>query len=110
MAHLIFPTQIEDILIDVLVVWRIGHLLTAEAGPFGLFTRLRRVAGDGFIGQLLDCFYCLSLWLAAPLAGFAGDTWPQRLLLWPAISGAACLLERATHRTVFPGIYEEPKE
>jgi len=97
-------------LIDVLVLWRITHLLSDEKGPFGMFTALRRHAGNGFIGQLLDCFFCLSLWLAAPLAIVAGETWLQRLLLWPALSGAACLLEKATRRPAFPGIYEETKE
>jgi hypothetical protein len=29
------------------------------------------------------------------------------VLLWPALSGAACLLEQATARPVF---YEDPKE
>jgi hypothetical protein len=110
MHQTIFPTQIEDILIAVLVLWRITHLLSIEAGPFHILTALRRMAGKGFLGQLLDCFYCLSLWLAIPLAWVTGADWIQRLVLWPALSGAACLLEQATRRTVFPGIYEEPKE
>lgn len=110
MIHSIFPTRIEDLLVEVLVLWRITHLLSVEPGPFDCFTRLRRLAGNGFFGRLLDCFYCLSLWLAAPLALVAGETWTQRLLLWPALSGAACLLERATRHAVFPGVYEESKE
>jgi hypothetical protein len=110
MIHPIFRTQLEDILIDVLVLWRITHLLSAEAGPFGVFTRLRRIAGDGFFAQLLDCFYCLSLWLAAPLAIVSGKGWTQQLMLWLALSGAACLLEKVTRGTVLPGIYEESKE
>ena len=110
MVHPIFRTQIEDILIDVLVLWRVAHMLNVEAGPFDVFTRLRRVAGAGVFGQMLDCFYCLSVWLAVPLGILAGETWAQRLLLWPALSGAACLLEKATRHTVFPGIYEESKE
>jgi len=110
MVHPIFRTQIEDVLFGVLALWRIAHLLNVEAGPFEVFTRMRRVAGTGSLGQMLDCFYCLSVWLAAPLAILAGETWIQRLLLWPALSGAACLLEKATSRTVFPGIYEESKE
>ena len=85
-------------------------MLNVEAGPFDVFTRLRRVAGAGVFGQMLDCFYCLSVWLAAPLGILAGETWAQRLLLWPALSGAACLLEKATRHPVFPGIYEETKE
>jgi len=110
MHRTIFPSQIEDIAAAVLVLWRITHLLNAEAGPFRIFARLRVAAGDGFLGQLLDCFYCLSLWLAIPLAWMTGADWAQRLMLWPALSGAACLLEQATRHTVFPGIYEDPKE
>jgi Protein of unknown function (DUF1360) len=106
----IFPSQMEDIATAVLVLWRVTHLLSVEAGPFGMFTALRRAGGHGFFGKLLDCFYCLSLWLAIPLALLTGMGWAQRLLLWPALSGAACLLEQATRRTVFPGIYEEPRE
>ncbi|MGB6743456.1 MAG: DUF1360 domain-containing protein [Terracidiphilus sp.] len=110
MHHPIFPSQIEDIVAAVLILWRLTHLLAVEAGPFGIFTGLRRLAGKGFFGQLLDCFYCLSVWLAVPLALLAGEGWAQQLMLWPALSGAACLLEQATRRTVFPGIYEDPKE
>jgi len=106
----IFPSQLEDILVAVLLLWRITHLLHAEKGPLDMLTRLRHVAGEGFLGQLLDCFYCLSLWLSIPLAVLAGDSCVQRLMLWPALSGAACLLERVTARTVFPGIYEETRE
>jgi hypothetical protein len=84
--------------IAVLAVWRITHLFSAEDGPGDIFLHLRRLAGRGFFGQLLDCFYCLSLWFAAPLGWLLGDTWLQRALLWLALSGAAILLERATER------------
>ncbi len=110
MHHPIFPTHMEDFLVAALSLWRITHLLNVEEGPFGFVARLRLHAGSGFFGRLLDCFYCLSLWLAIPLAMFAGEGWVQRLFLWPALSGAACLLEKATKRTDFPGIFEETKE
>lgn len=110
MHHSIFATRMEDCLVAVLCLWRVSHLLSIEKGPFGLISRLRARAGNGFFGELLDCFYCLSLWLAIPLAILAGDGWAQRLLLWPALSGAACLLEKATQRTDFPGIIEEARE
>jgi hypothetical protein len=87
-----------ELILGALVVWRITHLLHAEDGPWDLLVRLRRRAGDGFWGGLLDCFYCLSLWVAAPLAVLLGETWRERLLLWPALSGAAILLHRITHR------------
>lgn len=98
-------------LLGTLALWRVTHLLQAEDGPWDLVARLRRAAGAGFFGRLLDCFYCLSLWLAAPLAWWLGDTPGQRLLLWPALSGAACLLERATAEPQPPPItyFEDPE-
>ncbi len=110
MKHPIFPTQMEDYGVAVLILWRVTHLLSVEEGPFALVRRLRASVGNEFFGGLLDCFYCLSVWLAVPLAVLAGESWLQRLLLWPALSGAACLLEQATKRRDFPGVYEETKE
>jgi hypothetical protein len=110
MHHPIFPTQAQDFVISALCLWRLTHLLGVEEGPFRLIVRLRARSGDGFFGTLLDCFYCLSAWLAIPLALLIGDGWGQRLLLWPALSGAACLLEQGTKRMDLPGVFEEPKE
>ena len=89
-------------ILGALAVWRITHLLHAEDGPWDLLVRLRRAAGEGFWGGLLDCFYCLSLWVAAPLALVLGESWRERLLLWPALSGAAVLLQKITHRAAAP--------
>ena len=86
------------LVLGILATWRITHLLNAEDGPWALLARLRKLAGNGFFGQLMDCFYCLSLWVAAPLAWILGDGMAERLLLWPALSGGAILLERATSR------------
>src|ERR1035437_352360 len=91
------------LVLGILCVWRVTHLLNAEDGPWDLLVRLRRRVGNGFWGGLLDCFYCLSLWVAAPFALVFGQGWKERLLLWPALSGAACLLERATARPETPG-------
>lgn len=84
------------LVLAVLGVWRLTHLLQAEDGPWDLVLRLRRRAGDGFWGRLMDCFHCLSLWVAAPFAYLLGESTGERLLLWPAISGGAILLLRAT--------------
>lgn len=80
--------------LGALAVWRLTHLLQAEDGPWDLVVRLRRAAGHGFWGSLLDCFYCLSLWVAAPFALLVSPDWLIRLLAWPALSAAAILLER----------------
>ena len=80
-----------------LAVWRITHLLAHEDGPFDVIYRLRALGGAGFWGRLLDCFYCLSLWIAAPLTPFVTThNATSALLAWLALSGAACLLEQAT--------------
>jgi hypothetical protein len=96
-----------------LATWRLTHLLCAEDGPWNLLVRLRRAAGNGFWGKLLDCFQCLSLWFAAPLAYFIGATWLERVLLWLAASAFACLLElMTTGRPPAPPLasYVEDKE
>jgi hypothetical protein len=102
------------LLLAVLGVWRITHLLQAEDGPWDLVVRLRRQAGDSFWGKLLDCFYCLSLWIALPFAVVLGAGWKERVLLWPALSAAAILLERITglKRITAPpaAVYMEDKE
>jgi hypothetical protein len=94
--------------LGVLTVWRITHLFQAEDGPWNLVVRLRRSVGNGFWGELLDCFYCLSLWVAAPLAIALGNGVKVRLLLWPALSAAAILLERLTADR--PAIHYEDQE
>ena len=62
------------LVLGILGVWRITHLLQAEDGPWDVIVRLRRAAGDGFWGSLLDCFYCLSLWIAARFAAWLGGS------------------------------------
>lgn len=47
----------------------------------------------------MDCFYCLSLWIALPFGILLGETWKERLLLWLALSGAAILLERGNSKS-----------
>lgn len=86
------------LVLGVLVVWRVTHLLSLEDGPWDAVIRLRRQAGAGSWGKLLDCFYCLSLWVAAPLALLLGSGWMEYLLLWPALSAGAIVLERLTSR------------
>jgi len=82
------------LVLGILCVWRITHLFQAEDGPWDIFVKVRRFAGDGFRGQLLDCFYCLSLWVSVPFAYLLGGSWEERGLLWPALSAGAILLER----------------
>jgi hypothetical protein len=85
------------LVLGILTVWRITHFFWGEDGPWDVLFLLRRKAGQGFFGKLLDCFYCLSVWVAVPFAGLLGESWLERGLLWPSLSAAAILLERVTN-------------
>ena len=66
----------------MLAVWRITHLLSSEDGPWRLSARFRQVlVKDGFWADLLNCFYCLSLWISAPFAYWIGAELGERALL-----------------------------
>lgn len=78
----------------VLATWRVTHLLASEDGPADVVVRFRAWLGRSWAGGLMDCFNCLSLWVAAPLALLVTQRPVELLLSWLALSGAACLLER----------------
>jgi hypothetical protein len=80
-------------LLAVLATWRVTHLLAVEDGPAGMVARLRARLGRSIVGELLDCFLCLSLWVALPFALFVDRTVPQVFVVWLALSGGACLCE-----------------
>lgn len=79
-----------------LVTWRVTHLLAEEDGPADVVLRMRRRLGESELGELMDCFNCLSIWVAALVSLAAADRKRDAALMWPALSGAACLLEGAT--------------
>jgi Protein of unknown function (DUF1360) len=79
-----------------LATWRVAHLISAEDGPLETIVRLRRTAGDTWAGDLMDCFYCLSLWVAAPLTPLIARRNRDLPAIWLGLSGASCLLERIT--------------
>ncbi len=97
------------LVLGILSVWRVTHLFHAEDGPWRVLAKLRIVLHRTLLGQLFDCFYCLSLWISAPFAWLVGDTLRERLLLWPALSAAAILLERVSSQSDLapPAIYIE---
>ena len=77
-----------------LATWRLSHLIAFEDGPWDVIVRIRRWAGSGFWGRLLDCFYCVSLWVSAGMVALLRPTLQDVPLLWLGLSGAACLLDR----------------
>jgi hypothetical protein len=95
------------LVIGILGVWRITHLCVAEEGPWNIMVRFRRVLHSVFWNDLTGCFYCLSMWTAAPIAVWLGESWPERFLLWPALSAGAIFLERIIGMGMEPAVYHE---
>ena len=82
-----------DLVVAVLATWRLAHLLAREDGPDAVLARLRARLRPPWV-ELMDCFHCLSLWVAAPIAVVVAPSWRDWPLIWLALSGAACLLQR----------------
>ena len=102
--------SLTSFLLAVLATWRVTHLLANEDGPADVIFELRRRLGDGFIGSLMDCFNCMSIWTAAPLALFVSTdplTWG---VSWLALSGGTCLLERLGSASAGAPHNMQPKE
>jgi hypothetical protein len=92
------------IALGILGVWRISHLLHAENGPGDAVVRLRRALGNSVAGRAMDCFDCLSMWVALPFALVVGEGWREMVLAWPALSAAAMVLNRAVLRLRPPAV------
>ncbi len=91
-------TDILSFSLCTLAIWRITHLFSKEDGPFDVVVKFRKLFGQGFFGNLLDCFYCLSLWISVPFAVFLSETWVQGIIIWFALSGAACFMFKITDK------------
>jgi len=92
------PIDLTGFIICTLAVWRITHLLSQEDGPFDAVIKFRKLFGQGFFGNLLDCFYCLSIWITVPFAIILCNDWLSGIVIWLALSGAACLLFKLTDK------------
>jgi hypothetical protein len=84
----------------VLATWRVTHLLANEDGPADIIVRFRALLGNSLAGKMMDCFNCLSIWIAAPAALFVSLKPLEWLMSWLALSGGACLLERLAREPV----------
>ncbi len=83
-----------ELIISVAAIWRVTHLLAEEDGPLDLIFIVRQKLGHGFFGNLLDCFYCLSMWVAIPFALYLTTDILSFLILWFALSGGCCIIQK----------------
>ena len=84
------------VIVGAMATWRLTHLVVAEDGPWNVVAHLRRAAGAGVVGQMMDCFDCASVWMALPFALWLGHDWTSGTVAWLALSGAAIVIERFT--------------
>ena len=87
-------------LLCVLATWRIAHFLVAEDGPWEIVVKVRTLLGDSLFGQVMDCFYCVSVWIAFPLAFIITYDVLGWFVSWMALSGGAALLEQMSQRGI----------
>jgi hypothetical protein len=86
-----FPVRF---VVGSLATWRVTHLLAREDGPGDVVARTREAIGRHWVGELLDCFACTSVWVGAAMTPAVHRRWSGALLTGLALSGAACLLDR----------------
>jgi hypothetical protein len=98
-------SDFTGLLVGILVVWRLTHFIQVEEGPWHVLLRVRRFISARSWHGPFECFYCLSLWVAPIVALCVGHEWMYRVLLWPALSGGAILLERAASAAEEPSPY-----
>ena len=89
---------LEKYFLLVVVVWRLAHLITLEDGPFDVIIRIRKMLGNSFFGKLMDCFYCLSIWIGFLIGWYAGSNLEEIILLALYYSGASLILEKLTNK------------
>jgi Protein of unknown function (DUF1360) len=90
--------NLEKYLVLVIVTWRLTHLISAEDGPFDLIIKIRKLAGNSFFGKLMDCFYCLSIWMGLLAAFYVSRGAIEIIILCLYYSGASILLEKITNK------------
>lgn len=97
---------IVELVMLSLATFRISHMVAEEDGPADVCRIIKQWAGatwsheagcwvaTGFVGRLITCPLCLSVWVAAfvyTLVALAPVAWP--LVAVAAISGASCAIE-----------------
>jgi hypothetical protein len=92
----VIQVDLIGFVISSLAVWRVTHLISHEDGPFDTVIKFRKLVGQGHLGNLLDCFYCLSFWVAIPFTLYLAHHWLDGVVICIALSGAACLLFKLT--------------
>lgn len=94
------------LILAMLGTYRITRLIVNEAGPGDVLIKFRRRVSEKygygwqFISDLINCEYCVSVWIAALLAVFviAGGWFGAWVLVWLGIAGAFYIAQEIKDR------------
>jgi hypothetical protein len=90
----------EYLFIFSFCVYRISFLLSEEDGPFGLVIKFRKLLGKSWLGKLMDCFYCTSIWISFLLVFIFVKGELMTLVMESfATSGAAIAIHKLTSKS-----------
>lgn len=80
-------------IIAALATYYTARAISQEAGPFGVFERLRGRLNAGYLGTGIRCIVCVSAYTALLWAAVLGllnlIDWPQLPLVWFGLAGAS---------------------
>lgn len=90
-------------LMAAFAVWRLTYMLHAEDGPGHIFRKFRSIfieygqieRAKNWIGEMLECFYCTSVWCSLPVAVYLAYLTDLRYILvyWLGLSGLSIMIE-----------------
>jgi len=85
-----------ELIISILVVYRLTNMISQEEGPFDIFTNIKQYfflkGRKNFFFKLLSCRLCLSVWIGWAYALYRGGLHLDSLVYGLALSGAVTLI------------------
>jgi hypothetical protein len=99
-------SAILRLILAVLATYRLTRMIVNESGPGDVLLKLRSVVISKpgyawcFIADLINCEYCVSVWVAAVLAVLvlAGGWFGTWVLVWLGLSGAFYIAQEIKDR------------
>lgn len=82
------------LLLCALAAWRVTAAICYDAGPFDIFTRLRRVAAAAGLLRLVTCFHCTAVWSSAAIVVVVFQRRWLTFLVFLGVAGAVSIMER----------------
>ena len=80
-----------------LATFRLSVAITEEEGPFGLFRKVRGWVDPDqktWLGRGLNCVFCVSFWIALPIAALVTLDLYTLPLVWWGLAGAVMIIRR----------------